>query len=106
MKCDIQKNMSYKRLGEAGKITEPGNSLNFKTGDWRIIAPKWNKEVCRQCTLCWVVCPENAIIIDKEKQELTHIDYDYCKGCGICAKTCPFKAISMVKTEEIEEKRD
>lgn len=95
--------MKYKKwdeLTKAGIITDPGNSLDFKTGNWKVMMPKWDEEKCRQCGLCWAVCPENAITIDKKEGKLTHIDLDYCKGCGICAKTCPFKAIEMIKSEE------
>lgn len=100
MECDLMKFKPWNQITKAGEIDEPGNSMKFKTGDWRVIMPKWDPEVCKQCGLCWPVCPENAITIDKESGLLSHFDYDYCKGCGICAKVCPFGAIEMIKPEE------
>lgn len=99
MECDLMKFKPWNQITKAGEIDEPGNSMKFKTGDWRVIMPKWDSEKCKQCGLCWPVCPENAITVNKESGLLTHFDYDYCKGCGICAKVCPFKAIEMIKPE-------
>ncbi len=99
MECDLMRYKPWNQQTKAGEITDPGNAMRFKTGDWSVIIPLWDNEKCKQCGLCWPVCPENAITIDKESGLLTHIDYDYCKGCGICAKVCPFKAIEMKKPE-------
>ena len=75
-------------------IYEAGNARKFKTGDWRSIKPIYLSEKCTQCGLCFPVCPDNAIPVNKElKRE--DFNYDYCKGCGICAKVCPFNAIEM-----------
>ncbi|RLI05540.1 pyruvate ferredoxin oxidoreductase, partial [Candidatus Bathyarchaeota archaeon] len=49
------------------------------------------------CLLCWIFCPDGAVIRAEKK---VSINYEYCKGCGICANECPVKAITMV-----EEKR-
>lgn len=99
MECDIMKYKKWEDITKAGEITDPGNSLKFTTGNWRVIMPKWDVEKCQQCGMCWPVCPENAITVNKESGLLTHFDYDYCKGCGICAKVCPFNAIEMIKPE-------
>lgn len=87
-------------------ITEPGNSLAYKTGDWRVERPVINQDKCVRCRTCWYYCPDGAIVeLDKEyvtsdgkrKYGVTYeINYDYCKGCGICAAECPVKAIDMV----------
>ncbi len=79
-----------------GNIYKAGNAKEFKTGDWRSICPKYIPEKCKQCGLCFPVCPEDAIPVNKEgKRE--DFNFDYCKGCGICAKVCPFGAIEMIK---------
>ena len=72
------KHKAWDQITKAGEIDEPGNSMKFTTGDWRVIMPKWDSEVCKQCGLCWPVCPENAITVNKESGLLTHFDYDYC----------------------------
>ena len=48
--------------------------------------------VCNSCGICYVYCPDVAILWINEKPE---VDYDYCKGCGICAKECPRGIITM-----------
>jgi len=76
------------------KINKESPSLEFKTGDWRSVRPIYLEEKCKQCGLCFPVCPENAIPVNKE-QKREDFNYDYCKGCGICANVCPFNAIEM-----------
>ena len=82
-----------------GNIYKAGHAKEFKTGDWRSICPKYIPVKCKQCGLCFPVCPEDAIPVNKEgKRE--DFNFDYCKGCGICAKVCPFGAIEMVEEGE------
>lgn len=90
----------WKKEVNAGEILVPGNAREFKTGDWRTEKPVWIEENCKQCTLCWPVCPEDCILIDSEQKKRGEFDYEYCKGCGICAKVCPYGAIIMVNEEE------
>ena len=68
----IKMGENWKNEKDGGTITVPGNSKEFKTWDWRI-----NK----QCTLCWPVCPEDCILIDKDQKIRGEFDYEYCKGC-------------------------
>ena len=56
--------------------------------------PVYIKEKCKQCGLCFPVCPDDAIPVNKE-QKREDFNYDYCKGCGVCSKVCPFGAIEM-----------
>ena len=82
----------YQDLTIGGNIYEAGNAREFKTGDWRSQKPIWIEEKCKQCGLCWPVCPDDAIP-EKKKKKRTNFNYDACKGCMVCAKVCPFKAI-------------
>jgi len=68
-------------------------STDIKTGDWRAQRPVIDQSKCTKCMICWLYCPDTAIIWDGEK---VFVNYEYCKGCGICAHECPVKAISMV----------
>ena len=94
----INKNSSYKELTPGGTIYDAGNSLNFKTGDWRSVKPIYLSEKCTQCGLCFPVCPDDAIPVNKELQR-EDFDYYACKGCGVCMKACPLNAITMVPEE-------
>ena len=77
-----------------GNIYNAGNAREFKTGDWRSMKPIWIEEKCKQCGLCFPVCPDNSIPVGKDLNR-GEFNYDYCKGCGVCAKACPFNAIEM-----------
>lgn len=85
---------------KGGVITEGYTSYINETGSWRKgLVPVWDSEKCIQCGLCWPVCPENAISIDKDSLKRMDFVFKYCKGCGICAKICPVGAIKMVEEE-------
>jgi pyruvate ferredoxin oxidoreductase delta subunit len=99
---EINANTPIDKLTIGGNIYEAGNAKNFKTGDWRSVKPIYLEEKCKQCGLCFPVCPENAIPVCKDTQKRTDYNYDYCKGCGVCAVVCPFKAIEM-KEEGVDE---
>jgi len=84
----------WKTLTMAAILTEPGSSMWYKTGDWRAFRPVVDIEKCTGCLLCWIYCPEPAIV---QKDKKVRVDYDFCKGCGICAEECPVKAITMIE---------
>ncbi len=90
----ITPNSPAEEMTTAGNIYEAGNAREFKTGDWRSQKPVYISEKCKQCGLCFPVCPDDSIPVNKE-QKREDFNYDYCKGCGICAKVCPFGAIEM-----------
>ena len=99
--------MSLKKWNEltmGGVNLEPGSSLKNFTGSYRSgRKPVFNPDNCINCFFCWVFCPENAIIADRDK--ITGINYDYCKGCGICENECPVKKSPkpILMIEEIVE---
>ena len=77
---NINPNTPMDDLTIGGNIYTAGNAKEFKK--------------CKQCGLCFPVCPDDAIPVNKDcKRE--DFDYDACKGCGVCAKVCPFGAIEM-----------
>ena len=95
----INKNSTASELTTGGTIYDAGNSVCFKTGDWRSVKPVFHPDKCKQCGLCFPVCPDNSIPVGKD-QLRGDFNYDYCKGCGVCAKVCPFGAISMEEEGE------
>jgi pyruvate ferredoxin oxidoreductase delta subunit len=93
-----------KQIPIGGKIIEAGNSMQFKTGNWKAKMPIRDKEKCINCMRCAVFCPDMAIgarkmklEVGREKMEVLDADLDFCKGCGICAVECPVKAIEMAE---------
>lgn len=75
-----------------GAVVLGGTSLGYKTGNWRDMRPYVKNELCKDCGICEMVCPDGAIaVIEREYI----IDYDYCKGCGLCARECASAAIVM-----------
>jgi pyruvate ferredoxin oxidoreductase delta subunit len=82
-----------------GVILEAGSANTYDTGGWRKLRPVLDKEKCTNCLICWVMCPDSAIIVEDGK--MVGFDMEHCKGCGICATECPdkIKAIKMVEEE-------
>lgn len=80
-------------------IRNPGGSLAFKAGMWRLMRPVIDQDTCTKCGLCEAFCPDLAI--NKSDNGSFKINLDYCKGCGICANECPVKAIQLIEEEKI-----
>ena len=87
----------WKALPIGGVVLEAGSSLRYKTGDWRAFRPLVDRDKCVNCLLCWIYCPDSAII---RMEKWVEVNYDYCKGCGICAHECPKEAIKMVDEQK------
>ncbi len=77
-----------------GVITEAGNSEEYDTGSWRALRPVVDMERCTHCMICWIFCPDSAVLA--EDGRFVGFALDACKGCGICAVECPPKCIEMV----------
>jgi 2-oxoacid:acceptor oxidoreductase delta subunit (pyruvate/2-ketoisovalerate family) len=78
-----------------GGTVGPAESPRPLTGGWRTgEVPAADVSRCVNCLLCWIYCPDSAIVLEGET--FTGFDLDYCKGCGICAEVCPADAIAMV----------
>ena len=90
----IDKNTPACDMTIGGNIYDAGNAREYKTGDWRSMKPVFLSDKCKQCGLCFPVCPDDAIPVGKDEKR-TDFDYNYCKGCGVCARVCPFGAIEM-----------
>jgi len=90
---------SWLETPRGGHVLEAGNTETYNTGAWGTFKPVLTDR-CIHCLLCWVLCPDSAILVEEDK--IAGFNELHCKGCGICAEICPEKyhAIEMVKKEE------
>ena len=88
----------WKDIDQAGAIREGGTAMLVNTGDWRTMIPAFIEEKCKQCLLCFPVCPDSSIPVKDGKRQ--DFDFVHCKGCGICVKVCPFGAMTIGKEEK------
>jgi 2-oxoacid:acceptor oxidoreductase delta subunit (pyruvate/2-ketoisovalerate family) len=77
-----------------GGALAPNEAVQPATGDWRTAGrPVPRLAACVNCLLCWLYCPDSAVVLDGTT--FTGIDYDYCKGCALCVEVCPVDALAM-----------
>lgn len=80
--------MKWEDLVQGCVNLESGNSIKNSHGFLgRQEKPIFCEDNCIHCFFCWFFCPDNAIIIEKDR--VCGINYDHCKGCGICSSECP-----------------
>ncbi len=85
---------SWQELPLAGTV-ERDAALQPRTGTWRPgVRPEADTTLCVDCLLCWLYCPDSAVLIDGTS--FSSVDLEICKGCEICAEVCPTGAIRMV----------
>jgi 2-oxoacid:acceptor oxidoreductase delta subunit (pyruvate/2-ketoisovalerate family) len=86
---------AWQQLPPGGAVA-PAESERPRTGGWRTgLRPDVDVERCIDCLLCWLYCPDSAVLV--EDTAFAGFDYDVCKGCEICATACPTGAIRMVE---------
>lgn len=59
-----------------------------------------DKERCKGCRLCTVVCPKQLLSLGSEINRQGYLcatvsEMDKCTGCALCAETCPDVAIAV-----------
>lgn len=91
-KCIIDPLTPWQQTTPGGIVTCSGNAKYYVTGGWRADKPLWDSSKCKQCLLCYPVCPDVSIVC--KDQKMTGIDYDHCKGCLVCVNVCPFGALT------------
>jgi 2-oxoacid:acceptor oxidoreductase delta subunit (pyruvate/2-ketoisovalerate family) len=90
---------TWEQLPPGGAVVRE-RAMHPHTGGWRTgVKPSVDLSRCVDCLLCWLHCPDSAVLLDGET--FAGFDYRYCKGCEICAVVCPVEAIAMVSEEAI-----
>ena len=88
----------WSELPRAG-VTEPATAPQPSTGGWRTAGkPLPDRARCVNCLLCWLYCPDSAIVLDGTT--FVGVEYDLCKGCELCVEVCPVGALAMVAEDE------
>jgi 2-oxoacid:acceptor oxidoreductase delta subunit (pyruvate/2-ketoisovalerate family) len=86
--------MRWSELPVAG-VVRRDEALRPRTGNYRTgVRPEVELARCVDCLLCWLYCPDAAIVL--EDAHFRGFDLDVCKGCEICSEVCPTGAIEMV----------
>lgn len=88
----LEKYEAFVRRAKSTLTYPPGWSAENPTGLWRTSRPTRDPDLCNDCGLCWLYCPDGAVA-----HGTFEIDLAYCKGCGICAQQCKVGAISMTR---------
>ena len=84
----------WEELAPGGAV-RPDEAERAVTGGWRTgLRPEADLSRCVDCLLCWIYCPDSAVVIDGDAFD--GFDLEHCKGCEICAEACPTGAITMV----------
>jgi len=58
-----------------------------------LAAVKIDQDLCSRCSVCYSLCPFEAI--DRQSDGKVNIDIQKCQVCGICYSACPASAIEM-----------
>jgi 2-oxoacid:acceptor oxidoreductase delta subunit (pyruvate/2-ketoisovalerate family) len=83
----------WEELRPGGVVLSDEAERESRAG-WRTgLRPEVDLSLCVNCLLCWLHCPDSAVLLSDGA--FTGFDYDYCKGCEICAEVCPTHAITM-----------
>lgn len=89
----IRPDAGWEELPAGGIIDDPGNNAEVERGSWRSERPIFHRDLCNDCLLCWIACPDSAFLVEDGK--ILAIDYSLCKGCGICVVECPPKVHAL-----------
>jgi 2-oxoacid:acceptor oxidoreductase delta subunit (pyruvate/2-ketoisovalerate family) len=85
---------AFRPFSLPGAQVVPDPTRRPHTGTWRTgERPEVDLAKCVNCLLCWVYCPDRAILT--RDGVFQGVDYDLCKGCGICVEACPTQALVM-----------
>ncbi|MFC1522369.1 2-oxoacid:acceptor oxidoreductase family protein [Elusimicrobiota bacterium] len=108
----------YETAPIGGTVIAAGSTAtNDMSASRQGFLPVLDSEKCIQCGLCDLVCPDNCLVWEPQKDAksktrnvgsnghgtktvLKGVDYNFCKGCMRCVDSCPSAALT--KEREIE----
>ncbi len=75
------------------------NGINYLKSSGVSIQPlskdiKRDEDKCTHCGVCVVMCPTDALRIDKETRKVI-FDSDKCIACELCIDPCPTRAMEL-----------
>jgi len=76
-------------------LLKEGRAKPFPRGTKPKTLPEWDRDRCIKCGICYLFCPDAAVM--KVEEGYFDVLREYCKGCGICQQECWFGAISMAE---------
>jgi pyruvate ferredoxin oxidoreductase gamma subunit len=87
---DIKSAIGYTNMLDGGAIdTLTHSTINKNNAGARSNpAPKFDRDVCIDCTKCLTVCADPGAIVWKDGK-MAGIDLKYCKACLRCVAVCP-----------------
>jgi pyruvate ferredoxin oxidoreductase delta subunit len=97
-----EKLRTWRQVDPGGQVMTPGSSVNYRSSDWSSVVAEWIPDICTQCLMCWVFCPDNCILVQADR--VVGVDEYYCKGCGICIEICPTDPKSLIIKKSAEGK--
>ena len=72
----INEQTPHQELTEGLMVFAGGTSKYFETGEWRTRTPILNHDLCRQCMVCSMVCPDSCIPLKDGER----VEFDYKQG--------------------------
>lgn len=95
--------LGYANSPIGGVIVNPGNTVSKDLSASRQgIFPLFHRDLCIDCGLCTMTCPDYVFVWDKGMDRRGHTaqvlrgpNYQYCKGCLKCVEICPVEALTM-----------
>ena len=98
-----KKELLSKSEMKPGAVAQGGTMAGLRTGSWRTYMPITDFDKCTHCMICWILCPDSAVVVKDGKKLGTNLQY--CKGCGICATECPAEAIEMKLESDVPDEQ-
>ena len=89
---------AVKKITRLYGFENPAAQGDFNAREWRDQRPVWDRELCFKCGICYINCPDAAVI--EVDEGFYDSDPQKCKGCGICVRECPNDAIAMTAEDD------